>query len=318
MRLPWEWKEQDILALISDEFKEDLNLDYKACDALGKSDGKKKEISKDISAFANSAGGVIIYGVIEDKHLPTGIDTGYDPSDISKEWLEQVINSNIKRRIDGVRINQVELKTTYPGKVLYVVSIPQSNRAAHMASDYRFYKRFNFESVPLEEYEVRDISRRSETPDLCLTLFLAGGKQVPLQFESSALESVPIGLNASITNNSPEPAQHILIFLYLDTRLKLLNASGMTVQGDGEVQAGNHMVAVTVLQMNWSVPGKMPIWEGTRFKVTDAPIQFSVPNAIDDRYLVGWEVKSPRMISKRGLHSLISSRGYASLIDYSL
>jgi predicted HTH transcriptional regulator len=140
MKLPWEWNEQDILDLIANQVKEDLNLDYKACDSLGKSDGKKKEMSKDVSAFANSAGGVIIYGVTEDKHLPTAIDTGYDPTDISKEWVEQVINSSIKRRIDGVRINQVELKTTKPGSLLYVVAIPQSNRAPHMASDNRFYK----------------------------------------------------------------------------------------------------------------------------------------------------------------------------------
>jgi len=34
--------------------------DYKACDSLGKNDGKKKEISKDVSAFANSAGGLSV------------------------------------------------------------------------------------------------------------------------------------------------------------------------------------------------------------------------------------------------------------------
>ena len=162
-----------------------------------------------------------------------------------------------------MRINQVDLKTINPGRVLYVVSVPQSNRAPHMASDNRFYKRFNFESVPMEEYEVRDVARRSETPDLRLLLFLPSGS-VTLQFEPSSSESVPIGLSASITNNSSEPAQHVMMFLYLDKRLKLLNASGMQVQGDTEVQDGSEKVADTVLQMNWSVPGKMPVWERER------------------------------------------------------
>jgi hypothetical protein len=317
MKQPWEWNEADILELISNGVQESLSLDYKACASLGRTDGKKKELSKDVSAFANSAGGTIVYGVIENGHVPTNIDSGYDPADITKEWLEQVINSTIERRIDGIRITQVALITTQPGKVLYVVSIPQSNHAPHMASGNRFYKRFNFESVLMEEYEVRDVARRSETPNLQLILYFPSGNQVPLQFEPSASESAPIGLGMSITNESPEPAQHILIFLHLDKRLKVKYSSGMTVQGDSEVQDGSQVVPVTVLQMNWSVPGKMPVWEGTQFRVTDTPIQFSVPNFPDERYHVSWEIKAPRMIPKRGFYSLISSGGSAWLRDRS-
>ena len=64
MKMPWEWDEDDILSMIKDEVQESINLDYKACDSLGKSDGRKREISKDVSAFANSAGGTIIYGIL--------------------------------------------------------------------------------------------------------------------------------------------------------------------------------------------------------------------------------------------------------------
>src|ERR1035437_439979 len=170
MKPPWKWSEDDIRALVTNQVEESLTLDYKACDALAPTDKKKKEISKDVSAFANSAGGAIVFGVTEDKHIPTGLDVGYLPSNISKEWIEQVINGNIQRRIDGVRINPVHLTGAGAGKVLYVVAVPQSARAPHMAADHRFYKRFNFESVPMEEYEVRDVARRSEAPDLKLDL----------------------------------------------------------------------------------------------------------------------------------------------------
>src|SRR2546428_396521 len=99
MRTVSEWEEADILELIKEGVQESVTLDYKACDALGKSDAKKNELSKDVSAFANSAGGTIVYGVLENGHVPVSIDRGYDPFDISKEWLEQVINSRIQRRI---------------------------------------------------------------------------------------------------------------------------------------------------------------------------------------------------------------------------
>jgi predicted HTH transcriptional regulator len=79
-----EWNEADILLLIKEKVQESLTLDYKKSDALGKADRKKIELSKDVSAFANSAGGVILYGMEEDQHYPTKPDEGLDPDDISK------------------------------------------------------------------------------------------------------------------------------------------------------------------------------------------------------------------------------------------
>src|SRR5713101_2967049 len=126
MILPRDWKEADILSLITNSVKESLELDYKQCASLQKTDGKKKEISKDVSAFANSAGGTIVYGMIENGQMPMSIDIGYDPTDISKEWLDNVISSTISPRLEQVFINQIELPTTHPGKVIYVVEIPQA------------------------------------------------------------------------------------------------------------------------------------------------------------------------------------------------
>src|SRR5947209_7915064 len=104
MKQPWEWNEDDLLALIANGTKESIELEYKECNALDQTDGKKNEVSKDISAFANSAGGTILYGMKENGHVPVQLDAGYDPMVISKEWLEQVINSRIQRRIDGIKI----------------------------------------------------------------------------------------------------------------------------------------------------------------------------------------------------------------------
>lgn len=105
-------------------------------------------------------------GVIEDKRtrLPKAIDVGYDPADISAEWLEQVINSNIDRRISGIVINPVRLTTTNPDRVIYVVHTPESTLAPHMATDDRFYRRFNFESVRMKQYEVRNLMRCEHYP----------------------------------------------------------------------------------------------------------------------------------------------------------
>lgn len=47
----------DLQNLIDSEVEENLNLDYKAAGALEKNPKKKDEVSKDVSAMANSAGG---------------------------------------------------------------------------------------------------------------------------------------------------------------------------------------------------------------------------------------------------------------------
>jgi hypothetical protein len=164
--MPTRWNEAKIRRYIKDLIEESLVLDYKAADSLAKSDGKKTEITKDVSAMANSAGGIIIYGVKEyqekdKKHLPEKIDP-VDRTQFSKEWLEQVIN-NIQPHIYGVLIHPVRLSTG-PNDVAYVVEIPQSH-TAHQATNYRYYKRYNFESQPMADYEVRDVMNRATVPD---------------------------------------------------------------------------------------------------------------------------------------------------------
>ncbi len=137
-----QWTEQDLVELIKDQVSESLTLDYKASAALQKSDSKKSELSKDVSAFANSAGGLLVYGIVENGHVPTYLDDGLDPTEISKEWIEHVLNSRIARRIDGLQIHAVPLLQHSPGRYAYVVSVPASSRAPHMASDHpvRSYK----------------------------------------------------------------------------------------------------------------------------------------------------------------------------------
>jgi hypothetical protein len=146
----------DLKVLIKNKAQEDLHLDYKDRRAI--SEDKRHEIAKDVSAFANSDGGIIIYGIREAKHLPVEIDEGIDHNKFSREWLEQVIQSNISPRIDGLRINQIPISTETSA---FAVLIPKSYRSPHQErSSKRYYKRYNFKSEPMEDYEITDIRNR--------------------------------------------------------------------------------------------------------------------------------------------------------------
>lgn len=137
-------------------------MDFKAAGAIDRA--KTDEISKDISAFANSDGGVIIYGITEKDHVASE-KSFIDGNVYTKEWLEQIINSKIYRPIEGITIFPLREHNNI-SKSIYVVRIPRSNMTPHMAADHRYYKRQNFKNVPLEEYEVRDLFGRKANSSL--------------------------------------------------------------------------------------------------------------------------------------------------------
>lgn len=160
-----EWDQARLQRYIDGRTEEGPSLEYKAGDALLSGNGRSREVAKDVSAMANAAGGVIIYGIGEDpieRHRPSGF-APVNRRECSKETLEQIISSNIQPRISGIRITPVPLNTG-PDDVVYVVAIPQSDTAHQVIKYKRYYKRFNFEAVPMEDYEVRDVLNRVHTP----------------------------------------------------------------------------------------------------------------------------------------------------------
>lgn len=183
------WSEAKLQNFIDSQIEESLTLEYKSAEALDRNETKKKEITKDVSAMANSAGGMLIYGIseysqIDKRHLPEKI-TPVNRTEFPREWVEQIIQA-IRPRIDGISIYSVNLSSG-ENDAAYIIEIPQSH-TAHQASDNRYYKRFNFQSVPMEDYEVRDVMFREQTPDVTINLLVEikeGGQNLIVQARNS-------------------------------------------------------------------------------------------------------------------------------------
>jgi hypothetical protein len=167
------WDEARIKDLIRDRIEENATLEYKAAGALSRD--KRDEITKDISAMANSAGGTIIYGLSEFQqaslaHLPEKIDP-IDRTQFSKEWLEHIA-SQIRPRIPELRIHVVDLSSS-PSDVAYIVEVPQGS-TAHQATTLRYHRRYNFECLMMTDHEIRDVMSRKTNPkiEVSVSLFM--------------------------------------------------------------------------------------------------------------------------------------------------
>ena len=207
---------EDLQRLIAEEIQESLTLDYKASAALAKDSKSRDELCKDVSAFANSAGGQIIYGIEEGDRKPVRIDEG---SDATREWIEQVIDLNVQPRLEEIVVTPIPIGA---GRHAYVLTIGQASaRAPHQAPDKKYYKRQNFQSAPMEDYEIRDILRRATTPELHVEFSFVTGATTTVEFAYRNDLSNPIGMTVHVVNRSSEPALHALLQVGVDTNLPL-------------------------------------------------------------------------------------------------
>jgi hypothetical protein len=215
----------ELEALHTGQIQESLTLEYKASGAVDKTQSKKDEIAKDASAFANAAGGQIIYGMAEQNNLPAGLDTGLDAAQFPGIWFEQVIQQNVAPQIDGLHIQEVPLDPART-RIAVVVTIPAAQgRAPHQAKDGRYYRRHNFRNQIMNDSEVRDTMRRATTPELFVTLQLGTGQQAMAEFPANEEVSKPITLRVLVGNRSPQPAFHTVVLIGLDRDL-LLRTTG--------------------------------------------------------------------------------------------
>jgi hypothetical protein len=204
---------EDLDRLIKDGVMESLTLDYKQSLDLQKDPKKKDKLCVEVTSFANSAGGQLVYGMKEDKHYPTEIDEG---AEVSKEWIEQVIDSNVQPRIEGLVIHPIKLTQGWG----YCIDIPQAtSRAPHQAPDKRYYKRQNFQSVPMEDYEIKDVLKRATTPNLDIERSFEGGSTNTTMNFPVDRETETVFLKIRIINHSSQPAYHVFSEVLIDTCL---------------------------------------------------------------------------------------------------
>jgi Schlafen, AlbA_2 len=151
----FDWDEQDIIYLNENRIIESPRLEYKQELHL-KTQGERKEFAKDVSAFANSQGGYLVYG-IKEKKQPDGSSL--------PDGLLPLTNGELPKLCEDILLSSILPKMRFdihPIKIIgdafyLVIYIPQSLdcHMVSLGSDNRFYIRRNFQAEKMTEHEVR-------------------------------------------------------------------------------------------------------------------------------------------------------------------
>lgn len=149
-----ELTEADLQSLAAAGTPESLTLEYKR-DPYGTADTEKREFLKDISAFANSAGGHLVIGMTEVDGAGSEV-VGIERTQIDTliNRLESLARDGIGPRLPSVRIRRVDLVN---GRTAIVVRVAKSWIPPHRVAAANHNKYYLRNSGGVHEASVEEL-----------------------------------------------------------------------------------------------------------------------------------------------------------------
>ena len=209
--------------------------------------------------MANAAGGIIVYGIAEG---PLGeadyIDIGCNPKLVKPEWIDQVLTSGIEPRISGVIIQPITLST---GNRVFAIEIPQATSLApHQARNQRrYFKRTERRVKSMLDYEIKDLMRRGNTPELFVTF----------EIHSDSQEHF---LKAYVGNKSSEPALYSMVSFAFDNELNVQIPGAEKLPLEVFLASNGISRPANVSTLKMGIPGYFPIFKEAIWNLFDIKI----------------------------------------------
>lgn len=202
--------EQDLADLVGVE--ESRRLEFKR-DLPGGTDKARREFLADVTAFANSAGGAIVFGIEAPGGVASRIVGLDDDADSARLRMQQMLDSSVEPRIPLVELQTVPLQS---GRSVIVLRVRRSWVAPHMVTfkgSQQFFARRANGKMPLDVHEIRAAFVGSEQLRDRVRAFrvgrlaaIAGGETpCPLDIGSGVLvvHVVPASLGVAAIDLSP-------------------------------------------------------------------------------------------------------------------
>mgnify|MGYP006282418237 CR=1 FL=1 len=167
------------------DLSEDQTLEFKSSDFLGRS-----AIAKEISAFLNTDGGVIIVGIAEtDK---SGLRLDLLDGEFDSERLTHLISSNIEPYQDLIGISEIRGKDGYA----VVIRVDKSKNPPHLATHNSgtYYIRINETSQPAPHSTVEALFNQRQEPKIIPYI------EAELETSTGSRSRDRVGLRVGYTN----------------------------------------------------------------------------------------------------------------------
>ncbi len=218
------------------EFKGSLFIS----DAKGISADFVGSLSRQVSAFANGAGGRLFFGIDDDGRVDGGV-----PVDLkgggTRSWLEDVIPGCVDPPLRRFNVYEIPypgagLATRiHPGCGVYVVEIPASEDAPHQSLDYRYYLRIAGKSRPMGNVHIQDVVQRTRHPRVDITRIGPYGRAERVANDPRGPKT-HLCFQAFLTNLGRHLARHVGVELILprsmvnsQVRARILATPGVTL-----------------------------------------------------------------------------------------
>jgi len=181
--------------------KEDVHIEFKQKKdgSHGKLDVKDgRQFSRALSGFANSDGGVLLFGIETDKNdVASGLKPIAEVDAFAVALKKSILNSTMPV-VDDVQIGVIAAALEDAGYVKCL--IPKSDKAPHraMLADREYYKRTTDGFYRLEHFDLEDMFGRRPHPSL----------QMHLSFRSHTPSKVGFPLKFGFINAGRGIAKH--------------------------------------------------------------------------------------------------------------
>lgn len=148
----------------------------------------------------------------------------------------------------------------------------------------------------MEDYEIRDIMRRSTRPDLVIEFYFDKMRKThDLRYTNEAEHHAPAGMTGVISNRSDEPALYAVALVFVDVRISVLSTEYERL---GIAEMGANRVFPYRLRF---LPNKgMPFFKE---QPTLMPaLGIIIPENLlyhDNDYTIGYEVRAPGCTNKQ-------------------
>ena len=212
--------------------EEHLQLDFKTIRGANlASADDRRSFAKSLSGFANSAGGIIVWGVDARKN-DQGVDCAGATSEIKLlkmllSRLNEFTGQAVSPIVDGVRHKLIE-RTADTGFAATLV--PESQSAPHMAKlgEDRYYKRAGASFYKMEHFDLEDMFGRRQKPRL------------EIIFEEGAKTGGVEDLIVLLINHGRAVARHVG-FLIVFENVEIV-AVGPGMENNSRINAGQPVV----------------------------------------------------------------------------